>query len=287
MVAFATTGFSQKKEDEKPLVEVKEVKAQKTTDTLALFFIFKNIEALNDVIAQMQQDGRPVAVEGAFYTEGKQGELVPLKDGEDPDKKHAKLIAMNWGDLPEANDANSIEHRIRGFIDLDHPLVWPIKGGKGGYQVEVICIVKNGEKNGPKGSNPIYGFLDLKKTLANKLSDGTTYQVLVSKSKPEVDKSTATGKSIFENVTCLYYSANEKNFSFENSSNKILIDCKKVIPVRIHWTKIKKGMLVDVQAAEKGAKCRISGWGLNTLSNPGAIASGEKPQYQLPVVKNK
>ena len=208
-------------------------------DTIAQFVIVKKESNVNEILIQLQQDKRPVAAEGAWYTETSKGELIPLKDGASENvKKRAKLVLMNWGDLPKENDTAKVENRIRGFFDLDHPYVHPINGGKDGYQMEMIVIRS---ASGKEGAKPMYGFLDLKKTMANQLKDGTTYQVLVSIAD------TAKGKiKVFKNQTSYYYSVGERNFSFDNSGKKLLINCDKVVPVRIHWVKLsKKGLLIE------------------------------------------
>ena len=247
------------------------------TDTIAKFGIFKNEKDANDFITQLQQEARPGAIEGAYYTETRKGELIPVPDGKTPEEVGAKFYFMNWGDLPAVDDTNSTNNRFRGYCDLDHPLVWPINGGKDGYQVEMMVIRQGAsEKDGVK---PIYGFLDLKKTLANTLKDGTTHQVLVS----VADSAKGKGKKVYNNITAYYYSANEKNFALDNSSNKILIDYKKMVDVRIHWVKIRRnGMLRDAKPDERGAKCIVSAWGRNTMLNPDNGSPLAKPDYRLP-----
>lgn len=250
--------------------------AKGKADTIAQFVIVKKSTDVDQILTQLQQSGQPVAAEGAWYTETRKGELIPLKDGEDHDKKHARLVLMNWGDLPSVSDTGNVENRIRGFFDLDHPFVHPINGGKDGYQMEMIVIRNAPDKDGVK---PIYGFLDLKKTLANQLKDGTTYQVLVSIADTANNK-----KKIFKNLTSYYYSAGEKNFSIKNPGNRLLVNCVKIIPVRIHWVKLnKRDMFVDAKPDDRGAKYIVSAWGDNTMLNPASAYPMPMPEYHLPV----
>ena len=269
-IAIAMPNLSLAQQPVKPVV--KETSAQ--GDTMAMFFIFKTLEATNDIRIQLQQDAAPVVVEAGYFTEGKNGELIPVPEAE-AEKKRAKLIAMNWGDLPKENDSTVAENRIRGLILNDHPLVWPINGGKGGYQMEVIVIRKGGSG---KGAKPVNAFMDLKKAMPNKLKDGTTYQIFVS-------DTVKNGKLATDNKTAFYYSAYEKNFSFDNTADKNLIDCKKVVPVRIHAVKIsKKGLLIDAKPdpKDKNVKYIVTAWGRNTMEKPGEKKPGQKSQYFVP-----
>jgi hypothetical protein len=251
-----------------------------TTDTIAKFVTVKKGTDVTGILEQLQGDVQTVVGEVAYYTETKSGELIPY-EGPDPEKHHAKLILMNWGDLPDKDDTVKVENRMRGYFDLNHPLVHPINGGKDGYQMEMVILREGGQDKG--GEKPHYGFLDLKKTLANQLKDGTTYQVLVSISDSIGDK----GKNVYKNKTAFYHSDWDKNASMGVTSKQPLIDYKKMVAVRIHWVKEKKGLLVDAKEGERGAKCVVSAWGKNTLFNPNGNVADEKPQYHLPVANNK